>query len=81
MLFNGRNEVIKLCNNYSLMILEAKKMAAEKRGGRGLKILTPKQILQRLPVSLTKVKAGKNSESLFFIPIKTNHKTSIQQHN
>ena len=64
MLFNGRNEVIKLCNNYSLMILEAKKRAAEKRGGRGLKILTPKQILQRLPVSLTKVKAGNNSESL-----------------
>ena len=81
MLFNGRNEVIKLCNNYSLMILEAKKRAAEKRGGRGLKILTPKQILQRLPVSLTKVKTGNNSESLFFISIKTNHKTSIQQHN
>ena len=64
MLFNGRNEGIKLYNDYSLMILEAKKRVAEKQGGRGLKILTPKQILQRLPISLAKVKAGNNSESL-----------------
>ena len=64
MLFNGRNEGIKLYNDYSLTILEAKKRAAEKQGGRGLKILTPKQILQRLPISLAKVKAGNNSESL-----------------
>ena len=30
----------------------------------GLKILTPKQMLQRLPISLAQVKAGNNSESL-----------------
>ena len=29
-----------------------------------LKILTPKQMLQRLPKSLAQVKAGNNSESL-----------------
>ena len=29
-----------------------------------LKMLTPKQILQRLPVALAQVKAGNNSESL-----------------
>ena len=29
-----------------------------------LKILTPKQMLQRLPIALAKVKAGNNSESL-----------------
>ena len=29
-----------------------------------LKILTPKQILQRLPIALAQVKAGNNSESL-----------------
>ena len=33
--------------------------------GKGLKILTPKQMLQRLPISLAQVKAGNNSESLF----------------
>ena len=30
----------------------------------GLKILTPKQMLQRLPIALAQVKAGNNSESL-----------------
>ena len=32
--------------------------------GTGLKILTPKQILQQLPIALALVKAGSNSESL-----------------
>ena len=32
--------------------------------GAGLKILTPKQMLQRLPIALSQVKAGNNSESL-----------------
>ena len=31
---------------------------------KGLKILTHKQMLQRLPVALAQVKAGNNSESL-----------------
>ena len=30
----------------------------------GLKILTSKQMLQRLPIALAQIKAGKNSESL-----------------
>ena len=30
----------------------------------GLKILIPKQMLQRLPIALAKVKVGNNSESL-----------------
>ena len=32
--------------------------------GKGLKTLTPKQILQRLPMALAQIKAGNNSESL-----------------
>ena len=32
--------------------------------GKGLKILTPKQMLQRLPIALAQVKTGNNSESL-----------------
>ena len=32
--------------------------------GTGLKILTPKQMLQRLPIALAQLKAGNNSESL-----------------
>ena len=32
--------------------------------GRGIKILTPKQMLQRLPISLARVKAGNTYENL-----------------
>ena len=32
--------------------------------GTGLKLLTTKQTLQRLPIALAQVKAGNNSESL-----------------
>ena len=67
MLFNERNEAINFINGYSSMILEAKKRTAEgqtEQGGTGLKILTPKQMIQRLPIALAQVKAGNNSESL-----------------
>ena len=53
MLFNGRSKGIKLYDDYSSMILKARKMAAE-QGGTGLKILTPKQMLQRLQILLHK---------------------------
>ena len=46
------------------MILEAKKMAAENWERKGLKILTPRQMLQRLRIALTQVKARNNSKSL-----------------
>ena len=32
--------------------------------GKGLKILTPSQMLSRLPISLAQLKAGNNSENL-----------------
>ena len=32
--------------------------------GKGIKILTPKQMLQRLPIAPAQVKAGNNSKSL-----------------
>ena len=32
--------------------------------GEGLKILTPKQMLQRLPIALARVKEGNTSETL-----------------
>ena len=31
--------------------------------GEGLKVLTPKQMLQRLPIAIAHIKAGNNSES------------------
>ena len=56
-----RREAIKFYDDYSLMISEAKTKVTK---GTGLKILTPKQMLQRLPIALAQVKAGNNSESL-----------------
>ena len=32
--------------------------------GTGLKILTPKKMLQRLPIALAQIKTGNNSEDL-----------------
>ena len=63
------------------MVSEAKTKATK---GAGLRILTPKQILQRLQIALAQLKAGSNSESLlneirqivyslFFVSMKTNH--------
>ena len=36
----------------------------KKQRGQGLKILTPSQMLSRLPISLAQLKAGNNSEKL-----------------
>ena len=46
------------------MILEARSLAIEEQKGKGLKILTPNQMLKRLPIALAQIKAGNNSESL-----------------
>ena len=40
------------------------KSKQNKTEGKRLKILTPKQMLQRLPIALAQVKAGNNSENL-----------------
>ena len=64
MLYKARNEITKFYDDYSLMASEAKNKAKNKTSGKGLKILTPKQMLQRLPIALAQVKAGNNSESL-----------------
>ena len=46
--------------------LEGKEYAVEKRDhqGQGMKILTPDQMLSRLPITLAQVKAGNNSQKL-----------------
>ena len=63
MLYNARNEAIKFYDDYYSMMSEAKTKARTTKGAE-LKILTPKQMLQRLPIALAQVKAGNNSESL-----------------
>ena len=40
------------------------KFNKQNQKGQGLKILTPNQMLSRLPISLAQLKAGNNSEQL-----------------
>ena len=68
--------------------LESEESAAQRRNpqGKGLKILIPNQMLSRLPITLTQLKAGNNPEKLkkrnyanivFFVQIKKVYKTNL----
>ena len=57
MLYKARDNAIKCYDDCSSMVSEAKHKTTK---GKGLKILTPKQIHQRLPIALAQVKAGNN---------------------
>ena len=57
-LANGREMVLTA---FKSGIFQVSKKSQE---GEGLKILTPTQMLKRLPIALAQVKAGNNSESL-----------------
>ena len=64
-LYNSRQKIIDLLNDNSRIRSEAiYKSKQNETEGKGLKILTPKQMLQRLPIALAQVKASNNSESL-----------------
>ena len=58
-------KVINLLNdNVKIRSEVIYKSKQNKTVGTGLKILTPKQMLQRSPIALAQVNAGNNSESL-----------------
>ena len=59
-LYESREKVIKLFDDYSRLVSEAKHKA---KYWKVIKISTPKQILQRLPIAYTQV-AGNASENL-----------------
>ena len=60
-IYESRENVIKLHNDYAKIIAEA---MHKTKYGEGRKLLTRKQILQRLPIALAQVKTGSNSENL-----------------
>ena len=63
--YHSRQEVISFFRDYTEMFSEANYRAKQNETkGTGLKILPPKQMLQRLPIALEQVKAGNNSENL-----------------
>ena len=60
-LYESREKVVQMFNDY------AKSMSRniyESKQGTGLKILTPKQMIQRFSIPLAQIKAGNNSETL-----------------
>ena len=64
--------IINILNNYyndredyiAMYLDDIKKAKKAGKAGKGLKILTPNQMLKRLPIALAQIKAGNNSESL-----------------
>ena len=63
--YNSREEVINFFTDCVEILSDANLNAKQNETeGKGFKILTPKQMLQRLPIALAQVKAGNNSESL-----------------
>ena len=66
MKLKGSEDQIKIEKAYEIVdivekILEFNRQSQE---GQGLKILTPNQMLSRLPISLAQLNAGNNSEKL-----------------
>ena len=63
--YNSREEVINFFSDCIEMLSDANSDAKQDETKEtGFKILTPKQVFQRLPIALAQVKAGNNSESL-----------------
>ena len=62
--YNARDNAIQFIHDYGRIILEAKSQAMEEKFGKGLKILTPNQMLKTLLIAVAPIKAGNNSESL-----------------
>ena len=51
-------------DNIVEIVEEILKFNKQKQEGQGIKILTPSQMLSRLPISLAQLQAGNNSEKL-----------------
>ena len=63
--YKSREDVLHFFRVYTIMLFDADYDAKkDKTKGTGLRILTPKQVLQRLPIALAQVKAGNYSDSL-----------------
>ena len=60
-LYNSREGVIQVFNDF---VKNMSRNIYDSKQGTGLKILTPKHMLQRLPIALAQTKAGNNSRSL-----------------
>ena len=63
--YKSREEVFNFFRDCVKMMHDSGyKTKQDETKGTGLKMLTPKQMLQRLPIALAQLKAGNNSENL-----------------
>ena len=60
-LYKARNSNIKFFDDYSSLVFEAKFKVMH---GKKLKMLTPKQMVQRLPIALAQVETSTTSQKL-----------------
>ena len=60
MLYKARNDVFKFYDDYSSIVSEAEHKATKRTV---FNMLTPKQMLQKLPIALAQIKTGNNSEN------------------
>ena len=58
---NGWEQVLNFYNDYTRTVSNAKYKSIH---GEGLKILTPKQMPERLPIAIAQVKAGNTYKNL-----------------
>ena len=61
--FEGREKVLDAFKS-KIFSIKSKSAGTLNANHSTFKLLTPKQMLQRLPIALAQVKAGNNSESL-----------------
>ena len=65
MLYKAKNEAIKFYDDYSLIASAAKNKSKNQTAkGKGLRILTPKQLLQRLSIALAFILCISQKKSL-----------------
>ena len=60
-LYTSREELVRMFNDYAKNV---SRNIYYSRQATGIKILTPKQMLQRFPIALAQIKTGNNSKSL-----------------
>ena len=61
MAWKSRKNIIKIFNDFLKLCL---KLNTKQNIKKGIKILCPKQLLQRLPITFAKVKVSNTSENL-----------------
>ena len=59
-----KDSVETIVNASQTLDEKSEKSAAERQKGQWLKILTPKQMITKLPILLAQLKAGNNSQKL-----------------